>query len=110
MTTRLDTAHRIAAGALFILFAALHASAAQYELAPEGSNVQFSAPVFGVSKVSGKFMRYEVRIDAGKSALASARVVAVIEMASIAAGSDSWGSKLGTAAWFNAPKYPEIRF
>jgi polyisoprenoid-binding protein YceI len=91
--------------------AAREAQGAQYEIAPEGSNVQFSVPVFGVSKVTGKFMRYDVRIDAGrKTDLSQAKVVAVIETASVDTGSDSWDGKLRTPAWFDAQKYPEIRF
>ena len=87
------------------------ATAAQYEISTEGSNVQFSVPVFGVSKVTGKFMRYDVRIEAGKKTdLSQAKVVAVIETASVDTGSDSWDGKLRTPAWFDAQKYPEIRF
>jgi polyisoprenoid-binding protein YceI len=64
-----------------------------------------------VSKVSGKFMRYDVKLSAGKARdLSKARVVAVIETASVATGSDSWDGKLRTPAWFDAAKYPEIRF
>jgi polyisoprenoid-binding protein YceI len=86
-------------------------SAAHYEISPEGSNVQFSVPVFGVSKVTGKFMRYDVKVEAGrKPDLSQAKVVAVIEMASVDTGSDTWDGKLRTPAWFDAAKYPEIRF
>jgi polyisoprenoid-binding protein YceI len=67
--------------------------------------------VFGVSKVTGKFMRYDVKVEAGKKPdLSQAKVVAVIEMASIDTGSDAWDGKLRTATWFDAQKYPEIRF
>jgi polyisoprenoid-binding protein YceI len=68
-------------------------------------------PVFGVSRVTGKFMRYDVRIEAGKKIdLSQAKVVAMIEMASVDTGSDTWDGKLRTAAWFDAQKFPEIRF
>lgn len=91
--------------------AAHDARAAQYEIAQEGSNVQFSVPVFGVSKVTGKFMRYDVKIEAGKKRdLSQAKVVAVIETASVDTGSDSWDGKLRSPAWFDAQKYPEIKF
>jgi polyisoprenoid-binding protein YceI len=94
-----------------LLLAASTARAAQYEISPEGSNVQFSVPVFGVSKVTGKFMRYDVKIEAGKKTeLSQAKVVAVIETASVDTGSDTWDGKLRTAAWFDAQKFPEIRF
>lgn len=102
----------LARATVILLFAATAPTlAAQYEIAPEGSNVQFSVPVFGVSRVTGKFMRYDVRIEAGKKIdLSQAKVVAVIEMASVDTGSDSWDGKLRTAAWFDAQKFPEIRF
>jgi polyisoprenoid-binding protein YceI len=93
------------------LLAAGAVDAAQYEIAPEGCNVQFSVPLFGVSKVTGKFMRYDVKIDAGKKTdLSQAKVVAVIETASVDTGSDSWDGKLRSPAWFDAQKYPEVRF
>jgi polyisoprenoid-binding protein YceI len=97
--------------ALLVSGAAREARAAQYEISPDGSNVQFSVPVFGVSKVTGKLMRYDVRIEAGKKTdLSQAKVVAVIETASVDTGSDSWDGKLRSPAWFDAQKYPEIRF
>jgi polyisoprenoid-binding protein YceI len=95
--------------AWLLLAAALHA--AEYAIDPDHSNVQFSVPVLVVSKVTGKFMRYDVKISAGKARdLSQARVTAVIEIASVDTGSDSWDSKLRTPAFFDAQKYPEIRF
>jgi len=99
-------------GALIPLAAALIASgapgvarAADYTIDPGSSNVQFSVPVMLVSKVTGKFMRYDVRINAGKARdLSQAKVVAVIEMASVDTGSDSWDGKLRTPAFFDAAK------
>ncbi|HEY1435575.1 MAG TPA: YceI family protein [Thermoanaerobaculia bacterium] len=85
--------------------------AADYALDPEHSNVQFSVPLLAVSKVSGKFMRYDVRLVAGKARdLSQAKVTAVIDTASVDTGSDSWDGKLRTPAFFDAAKYPEIRF
>src|SRR5215813_5658582 len=84
--------------------------AAEYALDVDHSNVQFSVPVMGVSKVTGKFMRYDVRLSAGKARdLSQAKVVAVIETSSVDTGSDSWDGKLRTPAYFDAAKYPEIR-
>ena len=102
--------HACAAAAGLCLLAA-RASAAEYSLDVEHSNVQFSVPVLAVSKVTGKFMRYDVKMSAGKARdLSQAKVVAVIETASVATGSESWDGKLRMPAWFNAAKYPEIRF
>ncbi|HTY43448.1 MAG TPA: YceI family protein [Thermoanaerobaculia bacterium] len=98
-----------AAAALFLAAAAL--PAAEYALDVAHSNVQFSVPVLAVSKVTGKFMRYDVKLTAGKARdLSQAKVVAVIETASVATGSDSWDARLRTPAFFDAAKYPEIRF
>ena len=95
--------------AAFLLAAA--AGAAQYEIDEPQSNVHFSVPLMAVSKVTGKFMRYEVRIDAGKGRdISQAKVTAVIETASVDTGSDNWDGKLRTPAFFDAAKYPEIRF
>ena len=95
--------------AAFLLTGA--AGAADYAIDPAHSNVQFSVPLMAVSKVTGKFMRYEVKIDAGKGRdVSQAKVTAVIEMASVDTGSDNWDGKLRTPAFFDAAKYPEIRF
>jgi len=103
---------RIAAGVAAALFAGATAvSAAEYTIEPDGSNVQFSVPVMAVSKVTGKFMRWDVKLSAGKARdLSQAKVTASIEMASVDTGSDSWDAKLRTPAFFDAQKYPEIRF
>ena len=85
--------------------------AAEYAIDPDHSNVQFSVPVLGVSKITGKFMRYDVKIAAGKTRdLSQASATAVIEIASVDTGSDNWDAKLRTPAFFDAQKYPEIRF
>ena len=101
---------RAAAAGLFLLVAAaLHA--ADYALDAGHSNVQFSVPVLGVSKITAKFMRYDVKMSAGKARdLSQAKVVAVIEAASIATGSDSWDARLRAPAFLDVQKYPEIRF
>ena len=99
-----------ASAALFLLLAAV-SSAADYTLDVEHSNVQFSVPLLAVSKVTGKFMRYDVKMSAGKARdLSQAKVVAVIESSSIATGSDSWDARLRAPALLDVQKYPEIRF
>jgi polyisoprenoid-binding protein YceI len=96
--------------AAWLLLAAA-APAAEYAIDLDHSNVQFSVPVLGVSKITGKFMRYDVKIGAGKSRdLSQASATAVIEIASVDTGSDSWDAKLRTPAFFDAQKYPEIKF
>jgi polyisoprenoid-binding protein YceI len=85
--------------------------AAEYAIDVDHSNVQFSVPVLGVSKITGKLMRYDVKITAGKARdLSQAGATAVIEIASVDTGSDSWDAKLRTPAFFDAQKYPEIKF
>ena len=98
-----------AAGLFLLLSTSLRA--ADYTLDVDHSNVQFSVPVLGVSKITAKFMRYDVKMSAGKAKdLAQAKVVAVIETSSIATGSDSWDARLRAPAFLDAQKYPEIRF
>jgi len=99
------------AGAAALLASAATLAAAEYTLDVDHSNVQFSVPLLAVSRVTGKFMRYDVKLSAGKARdLSQAKVTAVIETSSIATGSDSWDAKLRTPAYFDAQKYPEIRF
>src|SRR5664279_3036244 len=72
----------VLAAALLLAGASLHA--AQYAIDTAGSNVQFSVPLMAVSKVTGKFMNYDVTILAGKTPdLSQASVTAVIRMASV---------------------------
>ena len=93
------------------LFAPAAVRAAEYAIDVDHSNVQFSVPVMAVSKVTGKLMRYDVKISAGKARdFSQASVTAVMEIASVATGSDSWDATLRTPAYFDAVKYPEIRF
>lgn len=101
---------RLVLAASFLLASAT-LSGAQYAIDLERSNVQFSVPLLAVSKVSGKFMKYDVTIDAGRNPnLSGAKVTAVIGMASVDTGNDAWDAKLKTPAFFDAAKYPEIRF
>ena len=83
------------ATALFLLLGGLVGAsslqAADYALDAEHSNVQFSVPFLAVSKITGKFMKYDVRLDAGKNPdLSRASVVAVIQMGSVDTGNDAW--------------------
>src|SRR5262245_34446690 len=104
-------ASRFVAAALVAFAGVRPLLAAEYTIETGGSNVQFSVPVMAVSKVTGKFMRYDVKITAGKARdLSQAKVTAVIDIASVDTGSDSWDGKLRTPAFFDAQKYPEIKF
>jgi polyisoprenoid-binding protein YceI len=102
---------RLAGAAAALILAAAQATAAEYTLDVEHSNVQFTVPVLGVSKITAKFMRFDVKMSAGKARdLSQAKVVAVIETSSIATGSDSWDARLRAPAFLDVQKYPEIRF
>jgi polyisoprenoid-binding protein YceI len=99
-----------AAAAAFVAAATLRA-APEFEAIEEQSNIHFSVPLMAVSKVSGKFMDYEVWLQAGdKPDLSHATAKAEIQVASVATGNDSWDAKLRNPDWFDATKYPTIRF
>ena len=53
--------------ALVLTLTAALLPAADYAIDAGSSNVQFSVPVLAVSKITGKFMRYDVKILAGKA-------------------------------------------
>ena len=100
-----------AAAALLSLLAAGTLSADEYEAVEDQSNIHFSVPLMAVSKVTGKFMKYDLELWAGdRPDLSRARAKAVIEIASIDTGNDSWDAKLRAPAWFDAAKYPKIEF
>ena len=100
----------LALPAAFVLASPLYA-APDYDAVEDQSNIHFSVPLMAVSKVSGKFMDYEVWLDAGdKPDLSRATAKAEIKIASIDTGNDSWDAKLRNPDWFDAGKYPKIRF
>ena len=83
----------------------------EYEAVEDQSNIHFSVPLMAVSKVTGKFMKYDLELWAGdKPDLSRASAKAVIEIASIDTGNDSWDAKLSAPAWFDAAKHPKIEF
>ena len=97
--------------AIAFLLASAPARAAEYAIDAAGSNVQFSVPLMVVSKVTGKFVKYDVTVHAGRNPdLSQASVTAVIEMGSVDTGNDAWDAKLKTPAFFDAAKYTQIRF
>ena len=86
-------------------------AAPEYDAVEEQSNIHFSVPLMAVSKVSGKFMDYEVWLHAGdKPDLSHASATAEITVASVDTGNNSWDAKLRNPEWFDAAKYPKIRF
>ena len=86
-------------------------AAPDYEALEEQSNIHFSVPLMAVSRVTGKFMDYEVWLDAGdKPDLSRASARASINVASVDTGNDSWDRKLRQPEWFDAGKFPKIRF
>ena len=86
-------------------------AAPDYDAVEEQSNIHFSVPLMAVSKVSGKFMDYEVWLDAGgKPDLSQATARASIKVASVDTGNNAWDAKLRNPDWFDAAKYPTIRF
>ena len=101
---------RYAFAVLLGISSALSASP-EYEAVEDQSNIHFSVPLMAVSKVTGKFMRYDLELWAGdKPDLSRASAKAVIEIASIDTGNDSWDAKLSAPAWFDAAKHPKIDF
>jgi polyisoprenoid-binding protein YceI len=102
---------------LLLTLAAALAAASPLGAAPDfaavedQSNIHFSVPLMAVSKVSGKFMDYEVWLDAGdKPDLSHASAKAFIHVASVDTGNDSWDAKLRKPEWFDTGKFPKIRF
>ena len=103
--------YAFAAFAVLLGISSALSAAPEYEAVEDQSNIHFSVPLMAVSKVTGKFMKYDLELWAGdKPDLSRARAKAVIEIASIDTGNDSWDAKLRAPAWFDAAKYPKIEF
>jgi polyisoprenoid-binding protein YceI len=96
------------------VFAAVPAgttSAIPYAIDKNHSTIGFSVPILGgISKVSGKFTDFDVKLVYDDADINRSSVSATIKTASIDTGIENRDKHLRTADFFDAEKYPEITF
>lgn len=77
---------------------------------PTHSSVQFDVSHLAVSSVTGSFTSYAGTLTAKKNDFEGARINATIEVASITTNNMERDKHLKEDDFFNAEKYPEIKF
>lgn len=78
---------------------------------PNHSTIEFSIPISGgITRVTGKFMEFEILLDLVDSTLTKSTISATIKTASINTGIAGRDEHLRTADFFEVEKYPEITF
>lgn len=96
------------------VFAAVPAgmtSAIPYAIDKNHSTIGFSVPILGgISKVSGKFTDFDVKLVYDDADITKSSVSATIKAASIDTGIENRDKHLRTADFFDVEKYPEITF
>ena len=98
-----------AATILSLAFAAL-AQAEEYTVDPVHSRIAFSVTHLAISTVSGRFTNYTARIVMDKDAMASTSASADIHVASIDTSVEKRDEHLRSGDFFDAAKFPDIRF
>ena len=75
------------------------------------STIEFSIPISGgITRVTGKFMEFEILIDLIDSTLTKSKVQATIKTTSVLTGIAGRDEHLRSVDFFDAAKYPEITF
>jgi len=95
---------------LFFISAILtHFAVAQYKPVDEGSSIEFNVKHFGL-KTNGSFSGLQGQINFDKNSLDDAKFDVSIDASSIRTGVDMRDNHLRGEGYFEATKYPRIRF
>ncbi|HNX94945.1 MAG TPA: YceI family protein [Holophaga sp.] len=100
---------KIALGALFALGVSV-AAADTYKIDPIHSEVSFKVRHLGLSKVSGRFTRFQGVIRLDEARLAASSVEVNIESASINTDNEARDKHLRNADFFDVDKFPFLSF
>ncbi|GAA0541965.1 YceI family protein [Chitinophaga japonensis] len=79
-------------------------------LDPAHSEVNFKVKHLMISTVSGKFDKFDVQLDASKEDFTDANVTVTVDTASINTGDAQRDGHLKSADFFEAEKYPQLKF
>lgn len=82
----------------------------QRSIEPNHSTIGFSIPVSGITRVTGKFMSFELTMNLVDEDYTKSSVVFTIDPNSITTGIPDRDEHLKSSDFFNVEKYDEIRF
>src|SRR3954471_14668694 len=99
----------LAFAALGSAFISTTSAADTYTIDPVHSNVGFTIRHF-VSKVPGKFTKFNGTITVDREKLAASSAEATIEIASVDTGNQKRDDHLRTADFFDAANFPTMKF
>ena len=86
------------------------ANAEDYTVDPVHSQIGFSVTHLGLSTVSGRFTNYTAHVVLDKGVMTSLSAEATIQVASVDTSVDKRDEHLRSPDFFDAAKFPEIRF
>ena len=95
-----------------ILFTILNGVAAQttWKADKAHSKIDFSVTHMVIAEVDGRFTDFDATLTASKDDLSDAKITATIKTGSITTDNDFRDKHLRSDDFFNADKYPEIKF
>jgi len=85
-------------------------SKTQWTIDPAHSEIEFKVRHLLISNVSGRFKTFHASIENEKDDFTDARITFEAETASVSTGNDMRDGHLKSDDFFNAEKYPYIRF
>jgi polyisoprenoid-binding protein YceI len=75
------------------------------------STIQFSVPISnGLTRITGKFSEFTIDVELVDNDITKSRIIAAINVNSINTGIPSRDEDLKTADFFDATKFPKIKF
>ena len=95
---------------LVVVTSPLSAQMAGWKLDKAHSSIGFSVRHLVISEVTGTFRDFDISVNATKNDFSDATIDAVIKVASINTGNERRDAHLRTDDFFNAERFPEIRF
>jgi polyisoprenoid-binding protein YceI len=102
---------RVIAGLIAIVGISVIASAqSEWKLDKAHSSITFTVRHMVISEVSGNFKDFSVVLKSEKEDFSDASIESIIQVASISTDNDFRDKHLKSDDFFNAEKYPEIKF
>lgn len=83
---------------------------AKWVLDPAHSELGFKVKHLMISTVTGNFSKFDVQLESGKEDFTDGKVVLTADINSINTGNEQRDGHLKSGDFFEAEKYPEIRF
>ncbi len=82
----------------------------KWVLDPTHSEVQFKVKHLMISNVTGQFTKFDVAVETEDEDFTTAKVTATVEADSITTGNEQRDGHLKSADFFDAAKYPQLKF